>query len=138
MINASEQSEIWSVFRVGNRARVTISHDTMGKLVARHDGYQKFGITHQRVFETNPDYLRICDRLNRPALAKSFLHFYPDVKATLIENKLETDLALITISGADQCELLEYDYCQGFGKTLKALVLVSTFKQELQTNIDIT
>jgi|688.fasta_scaffold36671_4 hypothetical protein len=51
-INNKNQSDMWSIFRVGKRAHRTIIADTVNYLEAFHDGYNKtFRKTHKRCFK---------------------------------------------------------------------------------------
>jgi uncharacterized heparinase superfamily protein len=47
-IDGADQSEVWSAFRVGHRARVTLVRCSERLLVAAHDGYARFGVRHER------------------------------------------------------------------------------------------
>jgi uncharacterized heparinase superfamily protein len=47
-IDGTNQSEVWSAFRVGRRARVTLLHCSEQLLLAAHDGYARLGVRHER------------------------------------------------------------------------------------------
>jgi uncharacterized heparinase superfamily protein len=47
-VDGQDQSEVWSVFRVGRRARVRLVHTAPGVLVGAHDGYAHLGVRHER------------------------------------------------------------------------------------------
>jgi uncharacterized heparinase superfamily protein len=50
-IDGADQSEVWSTFRVGRRARVTLERYAPGLLVGAHDGYAHLGVRHERRFD---------------------------------------------------------------------------------------
>jgi hypothetical protein len=58
-----DSSEVWASFRVGRRARVTVLDDTDTVLTARHDGYRRFGIIHERTWAPGKTLIRLFDRL---------------------------------------------------------------------------
>ena len=62
-VQETDSSEVWAGFRVGRRARVTLLADTKTILTARHDGYRKLGIVHERTWVTGPGTVEITDRL---------------------------------------------------------------------------
>jgi uncharacterized heparinase superfamily protein len=47
-IDGADQSEVWSAFRVGHRARVTLLQCSERLLVAAHGGYARLGVRHER------------------------------------------------------------------------------------------
>jgi uncharacterized heparinase superfamily protein len=47
-VDGQDQSEVWSAFRVGRRARVRLVHAAPGVLVGAHDGYGHLGVRHER------------------------------------------------------------------------------------------
>ncbi|MBV9544186.1 MAG: alginate lyase family protein, partial [Chloroflexi bacterium] len=47
-IDGADQTEVWGAFRVGRRARVTLSRCSDRLLVAEHDGYARLGVRHER------------------------------------------------------------------------------------------
>lgn len=79
-----EQSDIWSAFRVGERARITAAECRVeeGALILRgaHDGYQRFwpGAVHERTLSLKGQTLRVLDRIegasDRAHLVTLFFH----------------------------------------------------------------
>jgi uncharacterized heparinase superfamily protein len=65
-VDGADQSEVWSAFRVGRRARpmeVTTDHTTTAQ--AAHDGYRRLlgPVIHKRRLQLTPNRLLITDRL---------------------------------------------------------------------------
>lgn len=104
-IDGENSSEVWSSFRVGRRARVTVTDWRVGTgevgLVAHHDGYRFLAgrPVHRRAFfwERN-SHLLVLDRIEgqgEHAIA-NYVHFHPD-----IDPRLEGDaLWRIDVAGA--------------------------------------
>lgn len=80
-VNRSNSSEVWSSFRVGQRANVRVLRWEPTRngfsLVAEHDGY--LPVIHQRSIHYSVTSLLIEDRLSffNGSTATSFLHFSP-------------------------------------------------------------
>src|SRR5699024_6640038 len=51
VVNNTDQSKVWSGFRVAQRAKTEIVEDKISYLVGKHDGYRNIGVTHTRIFE---------------------------------------------------------------------------------------
>jgi uncharacterized heparinase superfamily protein len=133
-----EQSEIWSVFRMGRAARVTrawLERTGLFRFVgayALHDGTA----THERSFDWDGARLRVEDRVDgaRGELVRSFIHIHPD-----LEVRPHDDGLLITgdgvrvalrVDGADRIRVargseagLEGWYCPRFGTAVPAPVV---------------
>ncbi|RIV19383.1 heparinase [Fibrisoma montanum] len=72
-----DSSEMWSGFRVGRRARVTLLDDTGTRLSARHNGYRRLGLTHQRSWQmTAPGRICVFDRLTGSGAKTGVARFY--------------------------------------------------------------
>jgi uncharacterized heparinase superfamily protein len=86
-IDARDQAEFWSVFRVGRRARPSYvdwePSEEGFRLSGRHDGYTRLpgSPTHQRTFDfERPATLEIRDTVHsaRPVRVASRIHLHPD------------------------------------------------------------
>ncbi|MEM7171883.1 MAG: alginate lyase family protein [Pseudomonadota bacterium] len=93
-VDGQEQSEIWSAFRVGRRARpsaavVTQSPDGALVVEAAHDGYERGAapIRHQRRLEFVDRSLRVEDKMTGRGqhVYESFIHLHPDIDVVLDE-----------------------------------------------------
>jgi len=97
-VNGVDSSEVWSSFRVGQRARII---DRCSKLKsnsiyfkASHDGYKSIfgGCIHSREICFNNKSLAICDELRgKFKEAKSRFYFHPNMNVTLNQNILIVD-----------------------------------------------
>ncbi len=136
-----EQSEVWSGFRVAERAKIVNLNDSKNTVEATHDGYKKLGILHTRKFTTNNDSIIIRDMLSKDShhQAKLYLHFHPDVKnIEQKDNKIElvNENIIITFSeDAYKLNITDFNYAMGFNKTVKSKKIEICFKSFIETQI---
>jgi uncharacterized heparinase superfamily protein len=133
-----EQSEVWSVFRMGRHARVTCAqHDQQGlfRFIGAYQLHDR-SATHERTFEWDGARLRVEDRVAGAdgELVRSFLHFHPDLEVEIaLPHLLVTGIGhriTIRVGGADRFRVgrgseegLEGWYCPRFGTALAAPVV---------------
>ena len=79
-INGKNSSEIWSSFRVGDRASVEIVKETKNKIIASHNGYRKIKVKHSRTFEKNKNTLKVLDEIVMKKNDKAYSSLYFDSK----------------------------------------------------------
>jgi hypothetical protein len=128
-INKQNSSEIWSGFRVANRANIIKLIEEQDFIQATHDGYKKkFGILHTRKWIFKENYIIIKDSFNKCCNAIARLHFHPNVT----ENEMRERIILNS-----QFSILKYEYAPEFNKTLEALVVEIPFEKELKVEINI-
>ena len=60
-VSGRNSSDVWSTFRVGNRATCQILHESPMCVVAEHNGFAPIGVTHRRKFEIINDVVIIDD-----------------------------------------------------------------------------
>ena len=80
-VNNENSSEVWSGFRVGRRAKVTVHHESESEIKASHNGYRYKNVTHTRSISQNRDGFLITDLLTgkiNSDEALGHLHFHPD------------------------------------------------------------
>lgn len=95
-VDNKDSSQVWSGFRVANRARVVERYSKLNinkSIVLRgaHDGYKSLfgGCTHSRELIFSEESLVICDELEGAFKnAKSWFHFHPNLKVSLENNSL--------------------------------------------------
>jgi len=140
MVHEREQSEVWGGFRVGRRAKITELEEKPGTLRAVHDGYVRWGISHERTWKFDEDKLMINDRLKGAKSsdkAAAFFHFGPDVKVTQKNGYLEAGNLKIRFAGANDIQLESYEFCMGFNKRAPAQKISIRFSNQLETTIEI-
>ncbi|WP_420552531.1 heparinase II/III domain-containing protein [Tenacibaculum aiptasiae] len=134
-----EQTEVWGGFRVAKRAKVFDLKEEEGLISAKHNGYKKNGIIHERTFQINKEALVIHDNiLGNSSLSKKFiLHFHPDVEYKKINDKeyCLNDLRLIIDGEVKSANEKKYNYCLGFNKTIEGKKIVIIFEEKLEVVI---
>lgn len=140
VINNTNQSQVWSGFRVALRAIIQITEDGNDRFSAEHNGYKKFGIDHKRSFEFQDKLLVIVDEAvgNKAKVKEFHLHFHPDVKIEESSSEpmlIILDNALIRFQGALSIELKNYDMASGYNNYRQAKKIVVTFEEILKTTI---
>lgn len=136
VVNGEDQSEVWGGFRVGRRAKVKIIKETDHQLEAEHNGYfKKFGINHDRKFFFSSNKISILDNIKH-AKGKLMLHFAPNVKCSLSNDKLFVDKQeVISFNNSNQITLMEYNFSKGFNEYERAYKLEVDFQDYVQTII---
>ena len=139
VVSGTNSSDVWSGFRVGKRANVTIALDDHQKLKSEHNG---FGTITSRTFDSSvTGEMIITDELkyqsnSKGYFGKGFLHFHPDVHLEQIDPAtflINNHITLSFISdkyNPSITELENYSYAKGYNKLLDAKVIsYSVFEQ---------
>ncbi len=141
-IGEIDQSEVWSSFRVANRAHINFLKEYDNFIIASHDGYKKLGIIHQRRFKTTPNNIEIKDMLigNYNAGYKNiaYIHFHPNISdIKIIDDKVLTKKVTLIIEGSKNLQLDDFTFANGFNKIVDAKVLKISFKDKLLVNFSL-
>ncbi len=141
-INGLDQSQVWSSFRVANRAHIIDLKEEDDVITASHDGYADIGIFHQRSFKIADDVVQIRDLCssdnNKRQTCNAYLHFHPKVgEIKIMQDKIECEGVTLMIKGSKNFQLDDYMFANGFNKLLNAKVLKITFTDELLVNIEL-
>ncbi len=139
-ISNHEQSEIWSSFRVGRRAKPQLIHIDENFIEASHDGYCESGILHRRQFLFSQGQILIRDFLDSGYSCNGTAHFHihPDLNPYLCDDTVSIDGLTIRFENASRIELKPYEYCLGFNERLNAFKAEVSFKDSLSTSLDYT
>ena len=137
-IDDFEQSEIWSSFRVGRRAKAMILTENKREIIASHDGYERYGIIHKRSFMVDSQYITIMDEIigEIKYLQKAYLHFHPEVEIEISGHTITTNLGNITFKNIIEIRQSEYFFCEEFNQRKPAIMLTLLFKKYLTTIIN--
>ena len=133
-----EQSEIWSSFRVGRRAKAKILSENEHEIIALHDGYKHLGIIHERSFQLENQRIIIQDKIigetNHPQ--KAHLHFHPAIKIEVVRDTVKTNLGNITFENIIEIKQSEYLFSEHFNDRKPAIMLTLLFQKDLTTTIN--
>ena len=135
-INGKNSSDIWSSFRVGKRAKITIEEDSPTYIKAKQNGYDDRNITIYRSWEMSKNSIVIKDWIkgNKNQIAEFNIHFHPKVlltKKNYYEFQINEKLS-ITLENSKDIKLESYQYSVGFNDTISALKLKGYFKGEMR------
>lgn len=137
-INDLEQSEVWSAFRVGKRARVLELDETDTSIEAIHNGYSKVGVIHKRKWSWSDKKILIEDKLitkKSKILSQARIHFHPDVNFIIKKNYVDLCGLRIEFEGRFELEQFDYEFALGFNSRKKAKGVLIAFNESLITRI---
>jgi len=136
-----DQTEVWGGFRVGRRAKVEIITESENTIKGFHNGYERFGVFHQREFEVLDNQIIVKDLIypNNKLLgiSKAYFHFYPDVRMSLRGASVELEDFVIKFEGNLGINLKEYNYAVGYNNLVKAKMVEVEFKESLTSSIEL-
>lgn len=139
VVNNTNQSNVWSGFRVAQRAKTIILEDRENYLVGQHDGYKKIGNIHKRVFDFKEKRILINDTLEGNPTTKKQFHLHLDPSVVDIQKEEHTisliGIATINFEGATKIAILDYNMADGYNRYQVGKKIVVTFVQSLKTII---
>ena len=128
---------MWSGFRVGRRARVTLLTDSPTCVEGNHDGYTHLGERHTRRWTLDDAItLRIEDHFLGKKLRKNYqLHFNPSLYLVIKKDAISATNSNITLTVSEPLSIDESDYelATGFNCTRPAQRLTIAFSTDLTT-----
>lgn len=138
MINNMNQSEIWSSFRLGRRAKLVNIHNHKDRLELEIMPYYNSRIKHRRKLEQSTDGFILIDTvIGIVALSEARFHVDHSCKINYIENEnaiLLNGVRLI-FEGATKIKLIDYQQALDFNLRVSAKCIVVEFEKELKTRI---
>ncbi len=141
-LNNKDSSEVWSNFRVGRRAQVNLLTDTETILVARHDGYRKDGVIHERMWCMESDQIRITDRLLNNGNGKgqhgvARFYFHSAVPMNIVGDVVRVGPLQIVFKSVTKPNLSvkEYELATGFNRLVPGRFVEIPFTGQLETTL---
>ncbi len=139
VVGDSNQSVVWSAFRVAQRAVTTINDDMEDDISASHDGYKRFGIIHRRRFVFSDDQIVIDDVATGNDDVKKifYLHIDPERDVMMDENHSVMIDGVVDVDfiGASAIGIENYEMADGYNKYREGKRIVVTFVDRLRTKI---
>ena len=137
---SGSSSEVWSGFRVGRRAKVTLLKDEENKVIARHDGYAP--AVHKRSFIMDDNGCIVTDTVtgtNRQAHCR--LHLAAGVKIVdVVESGdvtvVSTSAGKITVCGASDINVVPCEVSREYNRLLAAYCVEMAFSKHLKYTIE--
>ena len=141
-INDWEQSEVWGGFRVASRAKVSSLIEKDFYISAKHNGYKKKGLVHERTFKWSDDKIKIQDTLNKATNdnARAYFHLHSSIDKPIIKNEkviLNDKGIFISFSGYSNIKIVSYELSFGFNISKPAYKIVVDFDHTLTTQIQL-
>lgn len=133
-VNDRNQSEVWSGFRVGRRAKVRIICEDRNSIAALAS---YIGIKHTRKFEVLQNSIKILDSVNSLSSSVARFYLHPSI---LVSSSTDCEVNLsngitVTFESIFGISIEEYDYAEGFNKLKKGMVIEAFFKGKIETII---
>ena len=149
-IDNQNSSEVWSGFRVANRAKVfdinKLKDSDSVKFSACHNGYKRLkeGVLHCRYWSMSNDSIRIVDNITGEGIHKirSVLPLHPsvivgDVQGKLISLKVNEKVIIINFEGEGELKIIESQYYPEFGCSIDIKHLIYDYNGKLTSKITI-
>jgi len=131
-------SEVWSSFRVANRAEVQIMEDKPDNVVASHNGYRSVGTKHRREWLFDKDSVTIFDKIiGQQKSGTAHFHLAPGILPDQTKTGFKIDNAIIYFKGTQRLELIKAQLPCGYNVFSDHYKIEVSFNNELQTSISI-
>jgi hypothetical protein len=129
-------SEVWSSFRVAQRANVEILEDKKDSIIAQHDGYKKIGVIHKRQWKLFDDKIEIIDYLiGRIVRGKFYLHIYPQYRPELKDKVVHINNIKIFFDNDGMITIVPAKLPDGYNQYRENYVISVSFEKYLKTHI---
>ncbi len=138
VVNGRDQSQVWSGFRVGKRAKVEIIEETPNQFAAQHNGYANLGIIHKRVLSFEEKEISINDEAEgKSEYKKEFhLHFAPGIGLEKDKKSVRIKgIGEIKFDGAEEIAISRFQMADGYNRYKDGEKIIVRFKNRLSTNI---
>ena len=136
-IGNKNQSQVWSGFRVGNRAKTSILEDSPNTIIGTHNGYFNSVGLHKRKFAFFENHIKIEDLFQNNDKALFHLHVYPNETLLKDENTIIIkDRAKVTFNNAKNISIENYTMAKGFNHFEMGQKIIIEFQHNLKTRID--
>ncbi|MFV0266672.1 MAG: heparinase II/III-family protein, partial [Draconibacterium sp.] len=135
-VNERNSSQVWSSFRVAQRAKVKVIKEEKNKVTATHDGFRSIGTSHQRSWLFKEQTIRVEDVLTgRQTNGTAYFHFSPALKPIRKNNEIWIDDTCIKFEGAETISLTKAQLPDGYNRSVDYCKLEIAFQNKLSTFI---
>ncbi len=110
-------SQVWSSFRVAQRAEVTILQEKANCIFAKHNGYRNLGTTHFRNWKFSENSIEINDRL-KGKIDKGVAHFIlqQEIKPDKNGHNIQTKSGNLIFENVQNIRLIQIQLPTGYNK----------------------
>lgn len=140
-VSGKNQSEMWKVFRIGRRAKITNKKINIDSISCSHNGYKRFGVQYSRTINIIENGFEIIDKfnLNKELVYEIYFHFHPDCSIELKDNAVIVNDQIEVTFSSKKCDIIETDYYpQMFRKVKKKTIVLQGPVHEKQHSTKIT
>ena len=150
MIDSQNSSQVWSGFRVANRAKVSnikkFENSNGIEISASHDGYKnlKKGVVHNRNWSVCNNSIKIVDNIIGKGVYKvsSVLPLHPsvlvgDVQGSSICLKVNGNTVKLSFEGSGKLTVIESKFHQGFGCSIDNKKLIYDYNGKSPSQITV-
>ncbi len=135
-IQDKNSSEIWSSFRVAQRAEVTIEKETDDFIKASHNGYRRLNTIHSREWKFLNDVIIIKDSLaGKITEGKAHLILAPGINPVLNNEKLDLGKAVISFKNALSVKFVPTKLPAGYNIFTENVTVEITFNEYVEYTI---
>jgi len=136
-VNGKNQVDVWGGFRVGKRAKVTLSEDSFNKISASHKGYKSEGVIHERTWSNDGKSFQIKDTLRgKNVSSKAYFHLSSSYQAKQFGNLISINNWTLHFTNAKNIYLQPFAYAEEFNKLIEGTVAVVEFEGSLLTSLN--
>ncbi len=148
VIDGKNSSQVWSGFRVANRAKVSVIkkfENSKGiEISASHDGYKnlKKGVVHFRNWSVYSNSIKIVDNIIGKGVhnVRSVLPLHPsvlvgDVQGSSICLKVDGNVVKLNFEGNGKLKVIKSKFHQGFGYSINNKRLIYDYNGKLPSRI---
>ena len=140
VVNDKNSSDVWSSFRLGNRANVKIINESDGCFEASHDGYRKLDASHVRKWKYNENEIVITDKILSDKITSNnaYIHFHPDIIYKIEGNVVILD-SICLIKFENFLDISEFysTHSSNYNSIISSASLKINFLNKLKTSITI-
>jgi len=135
-VNERNSSQVWSSFRVAQRASVKIIKEEKNRVTAAHDGFRSIGTSHQRSWLFEERKIRVEDVLTgSQTKGMAYFHFSPTLKPIRKNNEIWLNDTCIKVEGAETISQIKVQLPNGYNQFVDYYKLEVTFQHKLTTII---
>lgn len=135
-VKDQNSSDIWSSFRVGQRAKVTILKAEDNYVCAMHDGYKKIGSIHQREWKFQENMIEVTDTLKgKTEVGSAYFILQPGLLPLHEGCEVKTANGVFRFENYTDIALDEIQIPNGFNKFQDAWRIKITFSSWLISSI---
>lgn len=135
-VQDNNSSEVWSSFRVANRAEVKIVKEENNLVTAQHNGFRKLKTIHQREWHFKEEQVVICDTLiGKYQEGTAHFHLAPGLIPEETENIIRLKNSLISFSDDCTIKLVKSQIPNGYNQFSEHYKIEVSFNKQLETRI---